>query len=173
MVSKKKSKSELKENEIKNLGQKIKEINKIPDEDMGKIYKNMFISVFTCAVVMFVFIFILIGQNNIPLENYIVDLKFFSIIAIAITICIFEYGYKMDSGFVALIGTESLIVWFIILSMHYVLKNNIFPYRSYLLSFMCAFIVYYLIKTIIIYYNEKHKYRNTANDIKGIIEKDT
>ena len=168
----KKAKKELKEKEIENLGEKIKDINKILPEDKKKINRKIFLSMFTSAIVMFVFIFILMGYNNIPFQNYIIDLKVFSIIAIAITICIFEYAYKKDSGSLAIIGIESLIASFIILSLHYVLQYEIYSYKYYLLFFASIFIVYYILKTIIIYIKEKYKYRKSANDIKNIIKKE-
>lgn len=173
MVNKnKKTKKELKENEIQNLGEKIKEINKIAPEDKKKINRKIFLSMFMSAIVMFVFIFILMGHNNIPLQNYIVDLKVFSIIGIVITICIFEHAYKKDSGSLAIIGIESLIASFIILSLYYVLEHDIYTYQYYLLFFALVFVVYYIIKTIIIYIKEKHKYRKSANDIKNIVKKE-
>lgn len=167
-----KPKNELKEKEIQNLGEKIKEINKLDPENEQKIRRKIFISMFMSAIVMFVFIFILMGYNNIPLQNYIIDLKVFSIIAIAVTICIFEYAYKKDSGSLAIIGIESLIASFIILSLYYVLQYETYPYKYYLLFFALAFVVYYIIKTIIIYSKERYKYRNSANDIKNIVKKE-
>lgn len=167
-----KNKKELKENEIQNLGEKIKEINKIDPENKKTINRKIFLSMFTSAVFMLVFIFILIGYNNIPLPNYIVDLKVFSIIAIAITICIFEYAYKKDNGSLAIIGIESLIASFIILSLYYVLEHNVYTYQYYLLFFTILFVAYYIVKTIIIYCKEKYKYRKSANDIKNIVKKE-
>jgi len=127
---------------------------------------------FTGAIVMFVFVFILIGYNNIPFENYIVDLKVFSIIAIAVTIFIFEYAYKKDSGTIAILGIEILLTSFAILSLPYILQYEIFPYENYLLTYVFGFLVYYIIKTIIIYNKDRHKYRNTVDDIKNIVKKE-
>lgn len=168
----KKTKKELKEKEMQNLEEKIKEINKIAPEDKKKINRRTFLSMFMSAIVMFVFIFILMGYNNIPIENYIIDLKVFSIIAIVITIYIFEYAYKKDSGSLAIIGVESLIASFIILSLNYVLQYKVYPYQYYLLFFAVLFVIYYIIKTIIIYNKEKHKYKKNANDIKNIVKKE-
>lgn len=165
------NKKELKEKEIKEMGEKIKELNKITGEDRQKRNRKVFLTLFTGALVMFVFIFILIGYGNIPEVNYIVDLKVFSIISIAVTIFIFEYAYKKDSGQLAITGIEVLLVSFVILSLHYILQYKIFDYQYYLLLFASIFLVYYIAKTIIIYIRENYKYRTTAKDIKNIVEK--
>lgn len=166
------NKKELKEKEIKEMGEKIKEFNKITGEDRQKRNRKVFISLFIGTLITFVFIFILIGYSNIPEVNYIVDLKVFSIIFIAVTICIFEYAYKKDSGQLAITGIEVLLLSFVILSLHYILQYKIFDYQYYLLLFTAIFLVYYIAKTIIIYIIENHKYRRTAKDIKNIVKKD-
>lgn len=165
------NKKELKEKEIIEMGEKIKEFNKITGEDRQRINRKLFLTLFTGALVIFVFIFILMGYENISELNYIVDLKVFSIIAIAVTICIFEYAYKKDSGELAITGIEVLLVSFFILSLYYVLQYKYFNYQYYLLFFTSIFLVYYLFKTFIIYIRENYKYRKTAQDIKKIVEK--
>lgn len=165
------NKKELKEKEIIEMGEKIKEFNKITGEDRQRINRKLFLTLFTGALVIFVFIFILMGYENISELNYIVDLKVFSIIAIAVTICIFEYAYKKDSGELAITGIEVLLVSFFILSLYYVLQYKYFNYQYYLLFFTSIFLVYYLLKTFIIYIRENYKYRKTAQDIKKIVEK--
>jgi len=170
--SKKIKKKELKEKDMEKLGEKIKEIKEMSLENKQRVIKKVFLTLFTSAVVMLVFMFILMGYDNIPLQNYIVDLKVFSIVSIIITIIIFEYGYKRDSGSIALLGVESLIASFVILSLYYILQYEIFSYQYYLLTFTGIFVLYYIIKTIIIYGKEKYKYRNTVNDIKNIVKKE-
>lgn len=165
------NKKELKEKEIIEMGEKIKEFNKITGEDRQRRNRKLFLTLFTGALVIFVFIFILMGYENISELNYIVDLKVFSIIAIAVTICIFEYAYKKGSGGLAITGIEVLLVSFSILSLYYVLQYKYFNYQYYLLFFTSLFLVYYLLKTFIIYIRENYKYRKTAQDIKKIVEK--
>lgn len=165
------NKKELKEKEIAEMGEKIKEFNKITGEDRQKRNRKVFYTLFTGALVVFVFIFILMGYDNIAEANYITDLKVFSIISIAITICIFEYAYKKDSGELAITGIEILLVSFFILSLYYVLQYKYFDYQDYLLLFTAIFLVYYLLKTLIIYIKENHKYRRTAKEINSIVKK--
>lgn len=173
MANKKpKKQKELKEKEIEKLGNKIKENKKLSHEDQQRVNRKVFLSLFLTAIAMFIVTFLLLGYTNITLPNYLVDLKVFAIIAIAVTIWIFEYAYKRDNDFWAIIGIESLIASFFLLSLHYVLEYKIFPYQNYLLTIAAVFMVYYLIKTFIIYYREKHKYRKSANDIKNILKKE-
>lgn len=165
------NKKELKEKEIIEMGERIKEFNRITTEDKQRRNRKLFLTLFTGALVIFVFIFILMGYENISELNYIVDLKVFSIIAIAVTICIFEHAYKKDSGELAITGIEILLVSFFILSLYYILQYKYFDYQYYLLFCMFIFLVYYLLKTFIIYIRENYKYRKTAQDIKKIVEK--
>ena len=166
------NKKELKENEIVEMGKKIKEFNKITGDDRQKRNRKVFYILFTGALVVFVFIFILMGFDNIAESTYMTDLKVFSIISVAITICIFEYAYKKDSGEIAITGIEILLVSFFILSLYYVLQYKFFDYQYYLLLFTGIFLVYYLLKSFIIYIKENHKYRRTAKEIKNIVSKD-
>jgi len=168
----KKSKKHLKEKDIQKLGEKIKENKKLSYKDQQRVNRKVFVSLFMSAIAMFVFIFLLMGYSNISTSNYLVDLKFFAIVAIAVTICIFEYAYKKDNDLLAIIGIESLVASFIILSLPYILEYNIYPYQYYLLTFAVAFMVYYIIKTFIIYYRECHRYRKSAKDIKNILKKE-
>ena len=155
----KRSKKGLKKKDIEKLGEKIKENKKLSEKDQQIVNRKVFLSLFMSAITMLVFILFLMGYSNISLANYLVDLKVFAIVAIAVTICIFEYAYKKDNDSLAIIGIESLAISFIILSLYYVLEYNIYPYQYYLLTFAVLFMVYYIIKTFIIYYRESHKYR--------------
>lgn len=157
---------------IEKIGKKIKENKKMEEKDKSKIRKDIFLTFFNCGIVMFVFIFILLGCTSINKESYIVDLKVFSIIAILITIVIFEYAYKRDSGKWVILGIESLIASFLILSLYYVFEYNIFPYQTYLVYMVSIFVIYYLLKAIVISIRGLHKYRKSAKDIKKIIKKE-
>ena len=173
MVNKNKKKiRELGESEIKELGKKIKENTKITKADRAKVGGKLFAPMFLCTIVMCIYILVLNGYQNIPLPNYLIDLKVFSIIAVGITICIFEYAYKYDSGKITIIGIESLVASFVILSLHYVLEYNIYPYQKYLIFFATIFVTYYVLKTIIICIRERYKCRKTANDIREIVKKE-
>ena len=168
----KRSKKELREKDIEKLGEKIKETKRLSEKDQQRVNRKVFLSLFMSALAMFVFIFLLMGYRNISLPNYLVDLKVFAIVAIGVTICIFEYAYKKDNDAWAIIGIESLIGSFLILSLSYILEYSIYPYKYYLLTFAVVFMVYYIIKTFIIYYRESHKYRKCKNDIKNILKKE-
>jgi len=166
------AKNELKDREIEKLGEKIKESKKLTKTDQQRVNRKVFLSLFMSALIMLFFIFVFMGYKNISLPNYITDLKVFAILAIVVTICIFEYAYKKDSDSMAIIGIESLIASFMVLSFYYVLEYNIFNYEYYLVMFAAIFMVYYIVKTFIIYYRETHKHRKTAKDIKNLIKKE-
>lgn len=171
---KKNNENEIKEVQIniEEIEKKIKANNKMSPNEKQKLNRKIFLNFFISAIVMFVFIFILMGYSNIPNNSYIIDLKVFSIIAIVVTIIIFEIAYKKDSGNFTILGIESLIASFIILSLYYVLENNIYDYKKYLIMMVGIFMMYYLLKIIVIYIRDVHKYRKNANDIKKIIKKE-
>ena len=114
------------------------------------------------------FIFINLGFINLESSKFLKDLQVFSIIAIGITIIIFETAYKKDSGELAIYGIEFLILSIctlltIFIGINY---NNKFSYIINIIAILFA--IYYVGKSIIIYIKLRKKALKRVSDINKI-----
>lgn len=141
----------------------------IPKEEQDKINNRVFQNIFIAIIIMFYLNFIILGFINIENDIFLVDLKVFGLSILVISIGIFEYAYKKDSGIYTIHGIEALIlalctIGFIYLDIMY--KNKFIP-----IVILVAYIfsIYYIAKAIIIYKKLKKQY--FMNNIKEIIKR--
>ena len=154
-----------KQEELEIIEEEIKEQTKIPKEKMNKIYLKVFNNIMFAIIILIYFILINMGYNSIMPNVFVTDLKVFSITCIAITICVFEYAYKKDSGKYAINGIEVLMLSICtLLSIQiYAIYNK--KFISAVTSFALLFAVYYVGKSIVIYVKEKRKLKKEIKNI--------
>ena len=152
--------------------EKMEEKKKLPKDEKNKIYKKMLINFLIGVLVSLYLLFLSLGFVNINPEKFLVDIKVFSVILVALAIVIFEFAYKKDSGEIAIKGIEFLALGIMTLSLNYIfiLKSSI--YKRVDMWLMLGFIIYYFIKNTFVYLIEKKKYKNTISDVKQIIAED-
>lgn len=141
----------------------------IPKEEQDKMNVEVFKNI-AIAIVMVVFLnFIILGFINIENSVFLVDLKVFAVSILAITIGVFEYAYKKDSGKIAIYGIETLILAFAMLAFIYldIMCHSNFVIITVLITYTIA--IYYTVKSIIIYQKMKKQYY--INSMKEIIKK--
>lgn len=169
----KETKKELVKSEQKEIeeavGKELKSKKKLPAEELKKINKRVFQNVFLAIVIMFYLDFIILGFVNIENSVFITDLKVFGMALLLVTIGIFEYAYKKDSGKHIIHGIEILLLAFITILLIYVslMWSNKFIYITAFVSY--AFAIYYVAKSIIIYKKMKKEY--FLEEMKKIIKK--
>ncbi len=166
-----KSKSLIQEQaKIEIVGKELKGKNKIPKQDMKKIYNAVLPNIYIAIGVIIYFIFMILGFYNINNKVFVTDLKAFSIFALFGAIVIFEYAYKKNSIKFAIYGIEVLIVAILTMLLIYInlMYFNKFAYISSIISFIFA--VYYVVKCVIIYKINKKEY--FMGKMKKIINKD-
>lgn len=134
----------------------------------NKIWKNIIIAV----VLMIYFITINICYKNIERETVLIGLKVASILIMAISIITFEIAYKKDSGVIGITAIEILVIASHTLSIAHVVEASALDFRTYILTSSYIFSIYYVLKSIIIYTNEKRKYLKSLSDIKEIVIND-
>ena len=122
------------------------------------------------AVVIMIYLnFFSLGFVNIENSVLVTDLKVFSIALLVISVGIFEYAYKKDSGRHAAHGVEILLLAFTTMALIYVnlMWQKKFVYIVALITFVFA--IYYVAKSIIVYKKMKKQY--FINEMKEIIKK--
>lgn len=171
--SKKQKETKLKKKEPaemeETVAKEIKNRKKISNAEFGKINGRVFQNICIAVAIMFYLDFIILGFVNIEHEVFVTDLKVFSIALLAISIGIFEYGYKKDSGRHAIHGVEILILAFITMALIYVnlMWADKFIYVVAFITYLIA--MYYVAKSIIVYHKMKKEY--FLNEMKEIIKK--
>lgn len=171
MKNNKKKEKEKQEN-IQKMGEVIKNKNKITVEDSKKIKGKIFQNLIIAIVFTVYFYFTYLGSQNIEAKIFLTDLKVFSLGLLVIAIIIFEISYKKDNGSLCIHGIEVLILAIITLFLIYI--YSMFINRAFSLitsSISIIYIIYFAIKSLIIWYKMKKQYFNAKDDIKEIVKK--
>ena len=145
--------------------EKEKENNKMIRK---KVFENLII-----AIAMMLY-FILINFSYLRMEEDMLlkGLKIASLIVLLLTIIIFEIAYHKDSGKIAIHGIETLILAFHTLTIWHIVNKLNISFETYILFSNYAFAIYYILKSILIYTNEKRKYLKSLSDIHEIVSKE-
>lgn len=154
------------------IAEKIENIKKMPKEEKQKSYKDIMINLIIACSIIIYFTFLYLGYINIDSQSFIIDLKVFSIFLVGISIVLFEVAYNKDSGKIAVFGIEVLINAIITLMLVYVYMIYKEIYSTVIVIVSVSFTIYYIIKSLIIYFKRKKDYKKTISDVKDIIEYD-
>ena len=139
-----------------------KENNKIIRK---KVFENLIIAI----AIMIYFITINFAYLRIDRNILLQAIKIASIIIVLLSIAIFEIAYHKDNGSIAINGIEVLILAIHTLTVWTVVNKFEIEFQTYILFSTYAFAIYYILKSIIIYTNEKRKYLNSLSDIHEIV----
>ena len=123
----------------------------------NNIRKSILRNILIAIVITVYFLFINLGVKTIPITEYILDLKTFSVFSIIIAIIIFERAYKKDANYLALHGIELIAVSIetLVLLQLYSIKSQHFYFVLFAITL--GMIIYYLLKSCIICVRQKIK----------------
>lgn len=152
---------------IQEIKKTIKKKQKLPKEEIGKINKRVFQNIFVAACIIIYFIFLNLGQMNIQGEVYVTDLKVFSMCILLLAIALIEKAYKKDDGEIAVYGIEMIVLSLVTVALIYVNLMLSTRYVFIATSISYIFAIYYLIKSIVIYFRKRKKY--FVDNMKEII----
>lgn len=145
---------------------------KMPKQEKKYIYKRIVKDLGVAILITIYFIILILGFINVDNNIFLVDLKVFSISIVFSAIAIFEYAYKRDSGRFAIYGIEVLIVAITTLAGMYIIEINKDYFNIIIATISILFIIYYFIKSRLIYKKMKKEYYNGLSDIKEIVKKE-
>ncbi len=156
---------------IENLSKVIEEKKKIPQNIKSKINTKIFENIIFGAIVIVYLGALNIGMKNIPTENYLVDLRVFSMILLVATIVVFEIAYKKDIGDLWLHGIEIMAIS--IFTAYSIYWYSIFynTFGSIVVSFILLCLIYYAIKVFIMKRKIIKDYNKSLIDIGEIVKK--
>ena len=98
--------------------------------------------------------------------------RVFPMIFLLITIGIFEFAYWLDSGKMAILGIECLVLSIIFLYIPKIYENLQHKLCAQLafIPIFCA--IYYVGKCILIYLKTQKDYQNSLSDVKEIVKEE-
>ena len=139
-------------------------------EKKTKINKNIFENIIIAVSIILYFITINFAYYRIEENTVLMVLKIASMVLLFLTIVLFEIAYKKDSGKLAIHGIEVLVIASHVLSLSYVVELKQLQFTTYILISAITFVLYYILKAMIIYTIEKRKYLQSLSDIKEIVD---
>lgn len=153
--------------------EEITEKRKIKGEVKEKIFKNILYNFLLsigiiCYICGFICVYVYCSDNIYDIVS-----KVLSMFSIIITVIVFEFAYKKDSGKFAINGIELLVASIVVLYMPKMFINlDKFYSQIFLLTpLYCA--IYFVAKGIIIYKKEEKIYQNSLSDVKEILKEET
>lgn len=153
----KENKPEINEEQLDKIKDEIKSTKeeKKANPKNQKIKKDILRNLLIGIIVTVYFIFIALGVTTIPVTEYALDLKTFAIFTAIISIIIFERAYKKDENYLALHGIEMILVGIetLVILQLYLVESSYF--KNILMGIIIGMILYYIIKSIIIYIRSK------------------
>lgn len=152
--------------------EEITQKRKMTTEVKEKLNKRILIN---CLIAIGIIIYMCaINAVYIYAKEEIVNVfeKIFPMLFIALTVGVFEFAYRKDSGKIAIIGIELLVCSVLILYIPQIYANfeKKFCVNLAFMPIFCA--IYYIGKSIIIYKKTEKDYKNNLSDIKEIVKED-
>lgn len=132
--------------------------------------QNVYINLIYITLITIYFIFFNIIEKYINPDIFLIYIKATSFVFLILTILIFEKAYKTDNDAIALNGIEFLVLSIFTLLILYIPRVFEISNTTYILSGLCLFIAYYLIKNILIYTRERKEELDKLSDIKEIVK---
>ncbi len=135
-----------------------------------KISDNVFANILIAVAIMIYFIMINFSYYRLEEDILIIELKILSTGVLILGIIFLEIAYRKGSGKIAMHAIELLVLSGYTLSIMHVVEVKNFVFNDYTLISSYVFSIYYIIKSIIIYTNERRNYLKNLSDIREIVD---
>ena len=110
-----------------------------------------------------------VGSYKLEENLFFYGIKYASFLLLLISIIIFEIAYRKDKGTMAISGIETLILSInTLVSVNVIKKINI-SFQNYIIGSIIVFLLYYILKIIVIYTKYKREYLKGLSDIQEIV----
>ena len=160
---------EKKEENIQKMLQTIKNNKKIPKDILKKIYSNIFENLTVSVIVMAYLFLIILGYFNIEKVIFEVDLKVFAGCLFFLTIILMEVAYRKKNKKIGIHSIECLVLSMLNLFFSYFYTVFFSKFALIVGVISISFGVYYIIKSIVIFFIMRNKFLNRMSDITEIL----
>lgn len=152
----------------KNLKEEKNTYKQLSPEISKKLFINIMLAV--CIIAYFTILNYIYAEIN---QNSILNIvEICSGVLLLISLVLLEISYKRDSGEIAILGIEFLVLAFHSLSIKYVITKYDYQFQFYLLTSSYIFAIYYILKAIVVYTKARNEYLKTLSDIPEIVKKE-
>lgn len=148
----------------------IEEKRKLPKNLKDKISTKIFQDLIVAVIIMAYFC--IVNITYYKLENYKFEeyLKYFALGIILFTVISFEIAYRKNSINLGIIGIELFTCGVLTLYIPYIFLHTTSALRVSIMILPVFLVVYYGIKSIIIFKQNQFNYRNNLSDVKEIVK---
>ena len=150
----------------------IEEKRKLPKKIKDNISINIIQDLLVAIIIMIYFCIINFSYYN--LENYVFEenMKYLALGIIILTVIVFEFSYRKNSIKLLVIGIELFSCAVLSLYVPYIFVHSSSAIRISIMILPAFLILYYGIKSFIVFKRKQFEYRNNLSDIKDLV-KDT
>ncbi len=150
----------------------IEEKRKLPKKIKDNISTNIFQDLLVAIIIMSYFCIINFSYYNFENTIFEENMKYFALAIIILTVIAFEISYRKNSVKFLIIGLELFSCGVLSLYIPYIFLHSTSALRISIMILPAFLVVYYGIKSFIIFKRKQLQYRNNLSDIKEIV-KDT
>lgn len=138
----------------------------VKDNISTDIFQNILAAIIIVAYLCVINIIYYKFQSSM-FEEY---MKYFALGIILITIIVFEVSYRKNSLKFCFIGIELLICGVLSLYIPYIYLHTTTALRCAIMVLPAGLVIYYGIKSLIIFKQKQFKYQNNLSDVKEIVK---
>ena len=148
----------------------IEEKRKLPLYVKEDIIHNIFNTLIVAIILVLYFLSINIIYYNFDGGAFEESLKFYALGIIIATIALFEVAYRKNSKKLMIIGIELLLCGILTLYIPYIFLHTSKHLRIVIMIVpVIIILIYYFIKSLVIFKTNKVEYINTLSDVKDIV----
>ncbi len=148
----------------------IEEKRKLPKNLKDKISTKIFQDLVVAVIIMAYFCIINITYYKLESYKFEEYLKYFALGIILFTVISFEIAYRKNSINIGIIGIELLACGILTLYIPYIFLHTTSALRVSIMILPAFLVVYYGIKSIIIFKQNQFQYRSNLSDVKEIVK---
>lgn len=161
-------KQETREN-IEKLEKVIEDKKRLPKEIKERIGSKVFENIIFALIILAYLCALNLGMQNIPTENYLMDLKVFSVALLITTIILFELAYKKDVASLWFHAIEVMAITIFTVYLIYMYSMFYSTFGNIISTFTLCYLAYYAIKILITRRKTITEYNKSLMDIKAIV----
>lgn len=150
----------------------IEEKRKLPKKIKDSISTDIFQDLIVAIIIMAYFCIINFSYYNVESHIFEENMKYFALAIIILTVIAFEISYRKNSIKLLIIGLELFACAILSLYIPYIFLHSTSAFRISIMILPAFLIIYYAIKSFVIFKSKQFQYRNNLSDIKEIV-KDT
>lgn len=136
----------------------------------SKVLNQIFYNLIIAIISTIYFIFINFSYQKLNTATLELIMKISPIVIMAIGIIFLEISYKKDSDILAINGIEFLIIAIHSLLVKHITQVLNINFQLYILISSYLISIYYVLKSVIVYTNDRRKYLKTLSDIPEIVK---